>query len=439
VLLILTDTWLHLATVSVEVEQLVIQSPTLNAFARHQSPECLKRSAAGFFPCSLEAYFGQVNLVGGVDAYKTLDSLSTTNRVFTVMDDTNTYALLGDASTPTTLDFEASTVAVNTQCRVMSKECNLSNASGSNVPYNCSGQFVGDLALETIPSAVNQEQTWRVNLFNDSALTIPTEVKLIPHAANPVYVAMGACVDSVALIIDPTDTGAIPYNFTFNATWHNSDIVLTDAAALAFLLLCNSTVYDATYQWTNGSFSGFTSLTIANQSTAQIIQGPLQNNATFSTPYFLTGIIDAVFQPTAQAVADKMAVTYSTTAVGLSAGVFIPADNLSEQIRRRQIVSRVPWAPLYAVVATNTFVSMIGLVLGVGAIRRRNLTGITDRLSIWGLLAELLDTTSGDYDLREKLIQEERDERAQVVGVEKVGQDTWRLKVFGDHRISRLH
>ena len=87
------------------------------------------------------------------------------------------------------------------------------------------------------------------------------------------------------------------------------------------MLLCNATIYDAEYTWINGSFGNFSSLNPSNTTMANIINGPQQKNTTFGLNQFVNGAVLATFSHTAEELAQKMALVYSQTALGLAAGV----------------------------------------------------------------------------------------------------------------------
>jgi len=66
---------------------------------------------------------------------------------------------------------------------------------------------------------------------------------------------------------------------------------------------------------------------------ATIINAPQQNNLTFATPQYVNGAILAAFSHTSQELADRIALVYSQTALGLAAGVFSIRRNLEEQVQ----------------------------------------------------------------------------------------------------------
>jgi hypothetical protein len=92
-------------------------------------------------------------LVGSSEAYRTLNNLSATNSVLAFDQDGHTYAFLTDAQLSDTIDFQASTYAITTQCEPISKACHLEAVSGVSTPYNCTPAFSGDLDSSSVTSA----------------------------------------------------------------------------------------------------------------------------------------------------------------------------------------------------------------------------------------------------------------------------------------------
>jgi hypothetical protein len=127
-------------------------------------------------PCDLEISLATYTLVNGTEAYKTLNNVSTANRLFTGYSRGQPYVFIGDADSSNNVDFSTSTVAVGVECTPISKSCNLS-AISTAVTYHCSDNFTGDLSIRTINGSGNGGTTWRMNFFNDSKLTQPTRYK----------------------------------------------------------------------------------------------------------------------------------------------------------------------------------------------------------------------------------------------------------------------
>jgi hypothetical protein len=63
---------------------------------------------------------GKWYLPGGAESYKTMNNISDVNQLVTALYQGLSYVLLGDAGASSDVDFNASTVAVNTQCKTIS-------------------------------------------------------------------------------------------------------------------------------------------------------------------------------------------------------------------------------------------------------------------------------------------------------------------------------
>jgi hypothetical protein len=388
----------------------------------------------GFLPCSLAAAQGQLFLVGGAESYKTLANISTTNQLNTAYYNGLPYVYLADVGASDEFDFQASTIAINTQCVPFSQECNLIPWSGDSTPYNCSEEFVGDITAINASSTLGDTPnaaTLRIGFFNDSAFMLPTGLTPLTPCANPCYIAMAA--DVYGDVLELYSNGS--ENF-MPSIENDPEIVETNLASIAFILSCNVTVYEATYTWINGSFNNFTSLTPSNNTLSNVLNGPLQNNLTFGLSLLQTSALTSVLSNTSQELADYMAFAYSQTALGLASGVFSPQINILEQNRQQLTVARVPYAPFYALIGLNSLFGIIGAVLTVIAIyanRKEGVDKIRVSLTIWGVVAHGFETT-GDAALvkdAEDLFRESRsEEHPTVVGVEKVNgqRDSWKLQ-----------
>jgi hypothetical protein len=71
------------------------------------------------------------------------------------------------------------------------------------------------------------------------------------------------------------------------ANYTHSDVIISPQG-LTFVLLYNSTIYDATYNWANGSFQNFTSLSISNESSAKVVHDPGQELPFSRYTYYVT-------------------------------------------------------------------------------------------------------------------------------------------------------
>ena len=319
------DTWLHLATKSVQFIQYKSNYPPVNTFGRRLSPFCLRQAAItnhSVFACTL-TQSSPAYLAGGGEGTRTLNNVSALNQLFTVEHAGQTFVFLGDPSlTSTDTDLVATTFALNTQCRPYSQECHVDFGFGPATQFSCNAQwFEGVLEHPPLyPVSPSVGTYFRMMLFQDPGLKNGSDPSTIANSTNPIFPAMVAVVDSVGF--DVAENGSsIPSPAIVPI---GPEIVSTDSG-VAFALACNSTIYDATYTWINGTFHNFTELRISNNSMAKVINAPQQSNPYFGYSYYVSGTLVSVFSNTSQEVADKMATVYSRTTLGLAAGALASA------------------------------------------------------------------------------------------------------------------
>ena len=378
--------------------------PTTRSFGRGLSPFCAADNATDHtfeppsyvpgFPRSVSTATGIFLLVGVVDAYQTVNNVSTIHRIITANRGDLSYVFLSAAQIPNDIDYVASTVAINTQCTPITSTCNVTIAGGQSTPYYCSSGFHGDFGIPILANSDLGSLVWRMNFFNDSGLTEPVNLTM---PTNPTYMAMASYVVAAGLSDDGKSGNSISPLFS-----NDPEIAYPCClGGIAFILRCNTTVYEATYSWVNNSFGSFISLTQSNLSLSNIINGPQQNNNTFGIPQYVNGATLSAFSNTSQELADKMALVYSQTALGLAAGVLSPRQNLEEQTRQTLLIARVPYAPFYTLLILNLLYVVTGVVFGFLAIRANGFEKVRDikaGLSIWGLLEHGFD---GGRDVRE--------------------------------------
>lgn len=433
----LADTWFHLTITTVEITLHQIRNTPQLAFGRRLNPACLPNDLQHQTPCDLAESMGAFILMGAAEGYKTMGNMSTTNQLFNVQYSGSQYVLLGDSlSTQLSLDFMASTVAMNTQCEVISKYCGLhmpfqilldgiSLQDPSQIIYNCSSAFNGDFPSN---SSDNAYVAWRMGHFNDTALEVPTDAF---YSQNPSIIAMAALVKNVGYAIDSDGNPMAASIISGNVT--DSDIVINYTGGVSFVLRCTATVYDINYTFVNGSISNLTRIQLSNDTLSRIINVPQHENFTFGTSYFELGAVTAIFSDTAQEVADKMALTYSRTALGMTAGVFVAEDNLLEETWQNVLVAKIPFAPFYVLLTANLLIVCVGILLLLVALRGRKLGMIVSMISISGVVAYGFEKISeGITSEDEKVLFEEgRTGLSKVVGVAAADDGGWKYSSWG--------
>jgi hypothetical protein len=116
----LANVWLHFATRSTDFDQVTAALGTKRLwFGRGLSPNCTGP------PCDI------------VEAYKTVNNISSVNRLLALQSDGHVYVFLGDARLNTTVDFSATSIAVNTRCQATTPFCNITEISGGQTEFTC--------------------------------------------------------------------------------------------------------------------------------------------------------------------------------------------------------------------------------------------------------------------------------------------------------------
>ena len=295
-------------------------------------------------------------LVKVVDAYQTVNNVSATHRLITVNSADLSYVFLSATQIPNDIDYVASTVAINTQCTPITSACNVTYQGGQSTPYTCSSGFVKNFGIPVLADSDLGSLVWRMDFFNDSALTEPVN---LTTPTNPTYMAMASYVIAAGLASNREGGRSISPLFL-----NDPEIVYPCClGGIAFILRCNTTVYEATYAWVNNSFDSFISLTPSNLSLANIVNGPQQNNNTFGIPQYVNGAILAAFSNTSQDLADKMALVYSQTALGLGSGSILSTAELGGTNQEVLLVARVPYAPFIRFLYSICCMSGLGLYL----------------------------------------------------------------------------
>ena len=421
------DTWFHVATTTITFPRLTQNDPPLYSFGRGFSEECLatyeccssagSRAIFGFdenatVPCS------QLNVGDYVESFKTVSNVSSLNQLITVVSNGSTYVLLGDTSASSSIDYMAQTLAISAQCTDITQKCNLSTPRGT-AQYNCSPKFNAQLNSVTILNGVGPAipvYYWNMGFFNDSGMT---KEAIIEYPVNPVYVGIAAFMSIVPQ--DVTDVFPL-YGMH---------------GVVDFILLCNATVYDATYVWINGSVANITQLTLSNVTSAGTLNGLLQanpSNISYGYAELTSGAALAGFTLNDTTdVTNSMALTYSLTAMGFAASVFSPRLNLLEQSRDVLSVSRIPYAPFFALIGVNAFYALVSLIAAVVALVSSTTDGVAtvkSRFGIWGLVANTFGGDSDNGQDPESVLKNRDSTTNEVIGAAKTASGGWKFRVW---------
>jgi hypothetical protein len=275
-------------------------------------------------------------------------------------------------------DYTASTFGMETQCNAVSTQCNLEALDGASTPFFCSEAFQGDVSVmdeeEVYPAcSPNCYPNWYLTYFTNSQRNEnETGYGLLKGGGNPFYFGLATLVNKAS--------DAIPLNST--------EIVGPIHGGVAYVLECNSTVYDVEYDSVNGTITRFDT-SMSNDSVANIFKGAL-GATTVGTDYLKQSASIAVFSESMQELCHKFAMSFNRATLSVGASTLQPNDAIVAQERSTKLVTRIPKAPLYTLVLANMLFVVLGIALAIMAIARSGgeVREIQARLSIEGLVAD---------------------------------------------------
>lgn len=370
ILILAADTWLHIATKAVLFEQVQPRTTAANEYGRGIYQYCVERqidrNSTDDSPCNVSYAATNTFLIGADEAYRTLGNISSDNRARQTTRDGKTYVYLGEATIPSDVDFTASTVAAMTQCRPVSRECNLTAVSGASTLFRCSGSYGG-----------HADAVDNIHYFDDRDATVNASRSV---TTNPFFFGYSKIADVGGYDI-----------------FDDPEMITPVHGGLAFVIYCNATVYEVQYSWVNGSVVSFDA-TETNTSMAKLVRAPMLYRR-FAENFLGEAATVAALSNTSQELADKFSTSYSQAAMALAAGVFSRRRNVEEQVRSSFLVARVPKPPLYVLVGLNLLFAAVGLVLGAIALAlaggrgrgRDRIKDVQAHLDFRALTAQLLE------------------------------------------------
>ena len=412
---------------TVEVDLISTEPDAQHDYGRIIDPNtgCSNQTAADFDVrlCSVDLAVTGTFLTGANTAYRTLANLSSIHAVRKATLDDRTLAYLGPANIQPRLDFQASTLAMHTQCTPIAAKCNLRVESGASEPFHCSDAFFGDLPSRTINGDTDDgvsglpllNQYTGAVFYEDEGLTKYANDSFTSHKQNPYYLGVWGILSGMNANDEMLKSG---------------NIVRPMHGGVSWILGCTATAYELTYSWVNGS-AAVNSATVANGTVGTMINAPIYyglGKASLDVnAYAATGEEDA------QALADSYAYQYSRTAMALFSGTLTGRPTIVEQQRERVLVARVPKAPLYLLVAFNIVYGVLGIVLAVLALSASpsETNEVRERLSIAGIVASSFEGARARRPLESKkeMFAEHFGESSGKVGIQRSGYEGWEYTV----------
>lgn len=343
--------------------------------------------------------------------------MSVTNMVSTYENDSLTFAYVTDANIERGLSFDASSLAINTQCHAISTFENCA----STIEQDDSGDFVqfgvschGFEASVTAPMA--DQGINNTLLFLDKS-DLSEAMGISQPDTNPFNFAVAVVSGTWASGLAADNRSIILYT---NTTWY-----------LGWAIVCTSKVYNVEYRWINGSFSGILSDIPSNETVAN----------TFSTP-FATGIgksiisnavATALGEATMDSVAERFSLVFAKTAMALGSSVSKKSSNVGEA--ETVLGARVPKGPLIGLLSVMLFYIVLAVALGGIALWRQSddINNVHAQLSVAALTAKCFEHETSKRPVRdiEDLFMErscgDESVRLQVVAVDQEETKGWQI------------
>ncbi|KAK5557546.1 hypothetical protein LTR46_004574 [Exophiala xenobiotica] len=397
IIVFLADTWLHITTSTVSFVDI---SPITGAanYSLLLRPGCVisNNSNAAHAACNLQESATAVFLVDATTSLQVLNNVSDTIAVYNNgPDPTYTYLGIPLSGETASRDYTATTFGLRTECKAASKKCNLNANSGASTPFQCTDAFYGDIEATA--------DGWIYTYFSDAAMT---SNDTFHGVQNPYYYALGALFGTVS---------------TTNLE-NETQIVTPTHGGVAFILSCAVTTYDIEYDSINGTVTRFVA-TPSNASVANIWQLPMAQANVAQSNLQTAALIAATTATNAQDLADQYALAYSKAALGVGAQSVQLAPALAVQQRSSFLVTRLPTAPLFCLIAANLAFVLLGTALTYVAISTSGgeVRDIQSRLSIVGLVADRFEGNKASAPAVgvDQLFEEYQGTSSSVVAIER--------------------
>lgn len=257
--------------------------------------------------------------------------------------DGTVYFYLSPADTEINLrqDYAATSFAMTTDCIPQSVECGIRTGTGPKMPFDCpAADFDGEMGDPlTFGAGI------RIDYYSD-----PDFQEFTLYGVNDTFYFYVAA--NLYREWSYPDTLEVPPH------QHGDH---------AIILGCRTSVYDVLYQVRNGTIVEWET-TLSNATVTNGLAGPVMwsmiHLPAAHVAFSFTGSVD-----TAAEFASNWAAEYSRIALSMGTFALRATPALDSQFREPTIVSRVPVAPLIALLVSNLLYCILGVALTVQAVR----------------------------------------------------------------------
>ncbi|MCJ1378106.1 hypothetical protein MMC17_001202 [Xylographa soralifera] len=384
-----SDTWLHVTTIAVNIDQISSASFTLLNYSRALPFNCGHGVTA---TCTIDVIetVGPY-LVNGYEVYRTLGNQSTINQILSTTVNDQRFSYIADPNQAENIDFIATTIASQSNCNLITDKC-VNDTGGSS--FNCSTLFNSQTHFPArsdgggtgyTSSVSSNMNTVYLGYFANSSWTIPLNYTPgLQNISNPFYTIALAQIDS-------TEQGG---EGLINQTQSMEDG--GEGAFKQFFLGCETSFFNFTYTSVGGTIVSANTTLINNPLLVSALIEVEQSG--YCDAQIVSGAFFAWFQNGSQ-ITDIFAEQYDTTFLAPAASVINSVPTIAQQVRESILVTRVPKAALFGLTATLLLSAMFGLAMTITALISRPSAwrDVQARLSILGLTSarfEMLGTAA---------------------------------------------
>ncbi|EXJ75152.1 uncharacterized protein A1O5_01848 [Cladophialophora psammophila CBS 110553] len=404
------DSWFGTVTTAMNIALVIPKTNTSYSYGRGLDPhQCApgewkirgcpsNPQASCSYPCSITNWTAtngeREGVLNAQQAAETLMSNSVNNTIFNVTVNGSNYYFLGDVLSSRTLDFVATTLAIKTQCQMVTPNCTVTSVNDVSSGFTCgpynapSFSYSGEVGMDPKnATSAPDEAMVGIQFFNDTGLTQPvgfgSSTTNLFSTQNPLQFL------TWSKGFPPVDT----YQDEFAQMRNNSYLKYDATGDTVFILSCSAIISVVKYNWTNGTVSLIE--LEADENTADyygaVFSAPFAINSPLSHLSLQDAAALAAYQKTPEGLSKIFADRFSQAAVALSSGIAIRVKNEQEWTRDNFfLATRVPYLPLYLLVTLKAIYALFALGLALLAVfltQPSQAQEVKERLTVDGLAA----------------------------------------------------